>query len=167
MAKCTWFNAQYLRELSPDALLGAASPFLQSAGIDTGSNAHAAAAVHSVKEKVSLLSEIPAWVHYFFREDYPFEEEVITKLKAKTENKALLQAVLDHLPSISDWSESGFTIGIESVAAENKVKPGSILPLLRFSLSGQNRGPNVATIAHLIGQESTANRIRRVLTEVL
>jgi glutamyl-tRNA synthetase len=167
MAKCTWFNAQYLRELSPDALLGAASPFLQSAGIDTGSNAHAAAAVHSVKEKVSLLSEIPAWVHYFFREDYPFEEEVITKLKAKTENKALLQAVLDHLPSISDWSESGFTIGIESVAAENKVKPGSILPLLRFALSGQNRGPNVATIAHLIGQESTANRIRRVLTEVL
>ena len=167
MAKCTWFNAQYLRELSPESLLEAATPFLESAGISFAGHPNAAAAVHSVREKVSLLSELPSWVHYYFREDYPFEDDAVAKLRAKPENKALLQAVADHLPTLTEWTEASFTAAIESVAAAQKVKPGAILPLLRFALSGQTRGPNVATIAHLIGQPVTTQRIHRALAEVL
>jgi glutamyl-tRNA synthetase len=167
MTKCTWLNAQYLREMSPDALLAAASPFLKSAGIHVEAMPNAAAALQSVKEKVSLLTELPSWVHFFFREDYPFEDEVVAKLKAKPENKALLQGVADELPTVADWTEGGITAAIEQVAAKNSVKPGAILPLLRFALSGQARGPGVATIAHLVGQESTGRRIARACAEVL
>ena len=167
MTKCTWLNAQYLREMSPDALLAAAMPFLKSAGIDMASGPDAAAALQSVKEKVSLLTEFPGWVHFFFREDYPFEDDAVAKLKARPENKALLQAVADALPSISDWSESGIHAGIDQVAAAKNVKPGAIMPLLRFALSGQTRGPGVTAIAHLIGKESTARRIARASAEVL
>lgn len=167
MTKCTWFNAQYLREMSPDALLMAAAPFLKSAGIDLDSAPHAAAALQSVKEKVSLLTELPAWVHYFFREDYPFEDDAVAKLKAKPENKALLQGVADALPAIADWTEASVHTAIDQVAAANSVKPGAIMPLLRFALSGQTRGPGVTTIAHLIGKESTSRRIARACAEVL
>eukprot|EP01031_Cornospumella_fuschlensis_P010778 gene10778-13192_t len=92
MQKCIWFNAQYLRELSPEVLLAAARPFLEKSGLTGIDDAIAAAVVFSVKEKVSLLSEIPAWVHYFYKEDYAFEDDVMTKLKAKPENKGLLAA---------------------------------------------------------------------------
>jgi glutamyl-tRNA synthetase len=167
MQKCMWFNAQYLRELSPEALLAAARPFLVKAGLIISDDAVAAAAVFSVKEKVSLLSELPAWVHYFFREDYPFEDEVVTKLKAKPENGNLLRAAADTLSTQTEWTEASVQQAIEGAAKGASVKAGALMPLLRFALSGQSRGPGVTTIAHLIGKDSTVARIQRTLLEVL
>lgn len=163
MQKCSWFNAQYLRALSPEALFAAARPFLDEAGLKITDEAVAAAAVYSVKEKVSLLTEIPAWVHYFFREDYPYEDEVVTKLKAKPENPALLEAAMKAFAALPDWTELAVHTAIEEAAKGASVKPGALMPLLRFALSGQSRGPGVSTIAHLIGKESTVQRIQRTL----
>ncbi|MDZ4288098.1 MAG: glutamate--tRNA ligase family protein [Prosthecobacter sp.] len=163
MQKCTWFNAQYLRELSPEGLLAAARPFLQQAGLTWIDEAMAAAAIFSVKEKVSLLSEIPAWVHYFFREDYPFEEEVMAKLKAKPENSILLTAAREAFAAQSEWTEASVHTAVEEAAKVCAVKMGALMPLLRFALSGQSRGPGVATIAHLVGKDSTVRRIDRAL----
>lgn len=167
LQKCQWFNAQFLRALSPEALLNASLPFLTSAGLVIGDEAMAAAAVYSVKEKVSLLKEIPAWVHYFFREDYPFETDVMEKLKAKPENANLLKAAQTALGQAAEWSESSVHGAIEAAAKDAGVKTGALMPLLRAALSGQSRGPNVATIAHLVGQEITLRRIDRTLSEAL
>jgi glutamyl-tRNA synthetase len=163
MQKCSWFNAQYLRALSPEDLYKAARPFIDQAGLSIQDEAMAAAAVYSVKEKVSLLTEIPDWVHYFFREDYPYEDEVITKLKAKPENKTLLETAMATFAAFPDWTETAVHTGIEEAAKKAGVKPGALMPLLRFALSGQSRGPGVSTIAHLIGKESTVLRLQRTL----
>jgi len=163
MQKCAWFNAQYLRALSPEALLEAARPFLEQAGIVIQDEALAAAAVFNVKEKVSLLTEIPAWVHYFFREDYPYEDEVMAKLKAKPGNANLLQAAADAFAKPTEWTEGAVHAAVEETAQANGVKPGALMPLLRFALSGQSRGPGVTTIAHLVGRDSTLRRITQTL----
>ncbi len=167
LKKSLWFNAQYLRELSPDDLLKQARPFLTAKGLTWSDDAMAAAAVHSVREKVSLLAELPEWVHYFFREEYVFEEDVVTKLKAKPENASMLQAAATKLAAATEWSEQSLQEAVEAAAKELSVKPGAMMPLLRFALSGQSRGPGVTTIAHLIGREATQKRIARTLTEVL
>jgi glutamyl-tRNA synthetase len=129
--------------------------------------AAATAAVFSVKEKVSLLTEIPAWVHYFFREDYPFEADVTEKLKSKPENAALLRAAAAAFTTLTEWTEASVQTGVDEAAKANSVKPGALMPLLRAALSGQSRGPGVTTIAHLVGKDSTLRRIERTLTEVL
>ncbi|MBK8039264.1 MAG: glutamate--tRNA ligase [Verrucomicrobiaceae bacterium] len=167
LKKSLWFNAQYLRELSPDDLLKQARPFLTAKGLAWSDDAMAAAAVHSVREKVSLLAELPEWVHYFFREEYVFEADVVTKLKAKPENASMLQAAATKLAAASEWSEQSVHDAVEAAAKELNVKPGAMMPLLRFALSGQSRGPGVTTIAHLIGREATQKRIARTLTEVV
>lgn len=164
LAKCSWFNARYLRELSPEALLVEARPFLDQASIVIQDEAMAAAAVYSIKEKVSLLTEIPAWVHYFFREDYPFEADVVAKLQAKPENKTLLQTAHSTFEALTDWTETGIQLAIEESAKASAVKAGALMPLLRFALSGQSRGPGVNTIAHLIGKDQTLRRISQTLS---
>jgi glutamyl-tRNA synthetase len=161
MTKCTWLNAQYLRELSPEDLLDAAKPALRSAGIQFTDEAMAAKAVHSIREKVSLLTEIPAWVHYFFDDAYAFEEEVVTKLRAKPENDGLLQLASTALTSCADWTEHGIHSALEAAAKEAGVKVGALMPLLRFALTGQSRGPGVTTILELLGAERSAARITR------
>ena len=163
MAKCSWFNAQYLRELSPGALLAAARPFLDQAGLTITDEITAASAIFSVKEKVSLLTEIPSWVHYFFREDYPYEPDVMAKLLAKPENSILLKGAASVFAAIGEWTEAGAHTAIEDAAKIACVKPGALMPLLRFALSGQARGPGVATIVHLIGKAATLQRIERTV----
>ena len=164
LAKCSWFNAKYLRELSPEALLAESRPFLVEAGIVFEDEVMAAAAVYSIKEKVSLLNEIPAWVHYFFREDYPFEADVVAKLQAKPENKTLLLAAADSFENLVEWTEASIQQSIEDCAKDCSVKPGALMPLLRFALSGQSRGPGVNTIAHLIGKTKTLSRISHTVS---
>lgn len=167
LKKALWFNAQYLRDLSAAELLKHAVPFLAAKGLSWSNDAMAAAAVHSVREKVNLLSELPEWVHYFFRDDFDFEAEVVGKLKAKPDNAALLKAASEALAQSAEWGESSVHDAIEAAAKTLSVKPGAMMPLLRFALSGQSRGPGVTTIAHLIGKEKTLARIQRVLTDIL
>ncbi|GEP45015.1 glutamate--tRNA ligase [Brevifollis gellanilyticus] len=163
LQKCQWFNAQYLRALSPEALFAAARPFIEAKGYVIADEATATAAVYSVKEKVSLLTEIPAWVHYFFREDYPFEADVTEKLKAKPENASLLRAAAAAFTTATEWTEASVQTAIEEAAKGAGVKPGALMPLLRGALSGQLRGPGVNTIGHLVGKDSTLRRIERAL----
>jgi glutamyl-tRNA synthetase len=163
-AKLAWFNAQYLRELSPEALLAAAQPFLDQAGLATRDDASAAAAVHSIREKISLLTEVPEWVHYFFRDDFPYEPEPLAKLQAKPENRALLEAAATAFQKAADpWTEDTVQQAIAEAASTLNAKPGALMPLLRTALSGQSRGPGVSTIAHLLGRQRTLDRIQRVL----
>lgn len=162
-AKLNWLNAQYLRELTPDALLAAALPHLEKAGIDPAHIADPAAALHSVREKISRLSELPEWTRFFFTEDFAIEPDMAAKLTAKPENKALLQAAADAFAALADWTEDSVNGAIQQAAAASSVKPGALMPLLRATLSGQHRGPGVTTIAHLIGKEKTLARIERAL----
>lgn len=166
MQKCTWLNAQYLRELAPAQLLAAARPFLEREGLAVTDDAMTSAALQSVKEKVSLLAEMPSWVHYFLRDDYPFEEEVVAKIRAKAENPGLIEAAGQEMSKLADWSEASIQVAVEKAASTKGVKPGAILPLLRFALSGQSRGPGVTLIAKLLGKEKTTSRIARALREV-
>ncbi len=90
MAKCTWLNQQHLRDLGGSELVEHARPWLEKAGLSMGGTEHAASALESVKEKVSLASEFPGWCHFFFRDDFPIEEEAIAKLKANAQAPQLL-----------------------------------------------------------------------------
>ena len=165
--KCAWFNAHYLRDLAPDVLFEATAPFLEKANLDISDKALATAALQSVKEKVSLLKEFPEWVHYFFREDFPFEADVVTKFQSKPENRDLINALIGALKKPADWTEDSIHEAMKQVATDQGVKPGALMPLMRFSLSGQSRGPGVTTIAHLIGQNRAVARLQRAVDEIL
>lgn len=163
MTKCTWFNAQYLRELSPAALFAAAKPFLEKAGLAITEEALAERALQSVKEKVSLLAELPSWVHYFFKDDYAYEDEVVAKLKAKPENPTLLKELATDFAALTTWDEHAAHASVEATAKRLSVKPGALMPLLRFALTGQSRGPGVTAILDLLGKDKSVARIQRTV----
>jgi glutamyl-tRNA synthetase len=166
MKKCLWVNQQHLRDLSGAALVEHVRPWLKPLDIHITDEAYAARALESVKEKVSLASEFPEWVHFFFREDFPMEDEVMAKLKSNVSAPTLLLALGDALSQVAPWDETGINAAVNAVATAQKVKPGALMPLLRFSLSGQTRGPDVKVMMGVLGQERTLSRLRRT-TELL
>lgn len=162
MTKCTWVNQQHLRLLDDAALVAYARPWLEKAGITPSSDdAYIARTLNSVKEKVSLASEFPSWVHFFFTEDFAFEDEVMTKLKANAQAPKLLAALQTGLQAVTGWTEAGLGEAVTQVAATEGVKAGALMPLLRFSLSGQTRGPDVKVMMVVLGQERSLARLGR------
>jgi glutamyl-tRNA synthetase len=162
MTKCTWVNQQHLRLLDDAALVAYARPWLEKAGINPGNDeAYIARTLNSVKEKVSLASEFPSWVHFFFTEDFAFEDEVMTKLKANAQAPKLLAALQTGLQATSEWTEAGLGEAVTKVATTEGVKAGALMPLLRFSLSGQTRGPDVKVMMVVLGQERALARLGR------
>lgn len=162
MTKCTWVNQQHLRLLDDAALVAYARPWLEKAGINPGNDeAYTARTLNSVKEKVSLASEFPSWVHFFFTEDFAFEDEVMTKLKANAQAPKLLAALQTGLQATSEWTEAGLGEAVTKVATTEGVKAGALMPLLRFSLSGQTRGPDVKVMMVVLGQERALARLGR------
>jgi glutamyl/glutaminyl-tRNA synthetase len=159
MAKCVWFNQQHLRALGGEALVDHARPWLEKAGLVADDVTYASKALESVKEKVSLASEFPAWVHFYFRDDFPMEDEALAKLKANAQAAVLLQALGDALAKIPDWNQIAIGDAINAVAAEQKVKPGALMPLLRASLTGQMRGPDVKVMMEILGRDRVLPRI--------
>lgn len=162
MTKCTWVNQQHLRLLDDAALVAYARPWLEKAGIRPGNDdAYIARTLNSVKEKVSLASEFPSWVHFFFTEDFTFEDEVMSKLKANAQAPNLLAALQSGLQATGEWTEAGLGEAVTKVAATEGVKAGALMPLLRFSLSGQTRGPDVKVMMVALGQERSIARLGR------
>ena len=163
MAKCTWLNQQHLRKLDGAALLAHAKPALESAGLTLKLDGYAISAIDSVKEKVSLASEFPGWVHFFFRDDFPIEEDAAAKLKANAQAAVLLGALRDAFAQQPSWDEPTINETVNAVAAVQKVKPGALMPLLRASLSGQMRGPDVKLMMVVLGKEATLARLQRTV----
>ena len=164
MTKCIWLNQQHLRALGDEELLTYALPYLKKADLTVDDLSYASKVLACVKEKVSLASEFPEWVHFFFREDFPIDDEVKQKLAANAQAATLLAALRDGMAK-AEWSEEGIVAATAEVATSQKVKSGALMPLLRFSLSGQTRGPDVKVMMLLLGQERSLARIERLEKE--
>jgi glutamyl-tRNA synthetase len=163
MKKCLWLNQQHLRDLTGPALVEHARPWLEAHGVAVADVDFAAKTLETVKEKVSLAREFPEWVHFFFGEDFPIDGDAMAKLKANPQAASLLQALANALSRAETWNDEGITAVVNAVAAEQKLKPGALMPLLRFSLSGQTRGPDVKAMMDVLGKERVLSRLRRVV----
>lgn len=166
MAKCTWLNQQHLRALTGHPLLEHALPWMEKAGLKVGDRDLSFRALESVKEKVGLASEFPGWTHFYFRDDFPMEEEAQAKLRASAQASQLLEALGDALKNSAGWDEAAMTAAINVVAVEQKVKPGALMPLLRASLSGQMRGPDVKVMMEILGRDRVLDRISRAASTI-
>ena len=56
-------------------------PVMDAAGLPVGGfhNDYLDGVLASIKEKIKLLKDVPAWSAYFFTDDFPFDEEAVTK----------------------------------------------------------------------------------------
>jgi glutamyl-tRNA synthetase len=83
LAKCEWMNQQYILRMIPEDLAEAVEPWLRKAGIAFGTPAELVPVITLVRERLKRLSDAPAWVDYFFTEEYVFDPEAVEKVLRK------------------------------------------------------------------------------------
>ena len=71
LAKCTWLNGEYARELSDERFHALAPIALARAGIDTSKfpEDYVQAALETCKGKVRIFSELPAYGGFYFTDE--------------------------------------------------------------------------------------------------
>ena len=156
--KCKWVNQQHLQSVSVEDFILAARPFVLEAGLPVNDSYPAAAS--AVKEKVRLLSEVPAAIDFLLLDEYPQDAEAITKVRGNAAAKGLLATLAENLTALPEWSADAAKAALNDVAKAAGAKPGQLMFPLRVALSGRGHGPDIGDILTILGQDRSASRVR-------
>ena len=145
--KCRWVNQQHLLSLSDEDF------------VTTCQTKATSDMLLSIREKVSLLSEIPEAVDFYLNPDFPVDPQALEKVRGNEQAGVLLKALAGDFGKLTDWSLAKKTI--TSTAKAAGAKPGQLMFPLRIALSGKAGGPDLDAILQILGHEECLRRLAR------
>jgi glutamyl-tRNA synthetase len=157
--KARWFNQQYLMASSDEALAAAVKPWIAAKGYQA-SDEYLQAFCGLMKERVVVLSDFWDNGAYFFEDFSVYDDKTIGK-KWTTESRALFLPLLDRIDRVENFAASDLQASIEAFIAEQGLKFGDVLPILRVGLTGTMKGPAVFDLMALWGKTETRRRLLR------
>ncbi len=160
MQKMNWFNAEYVRRLSPEAYLEKAKPWLEK---ELGEGKFDLKRLcELLQSRTEYFAQLPEMVRFLGKmPEFSNDFYVNKKQKSTLESaKAALEAIVPVLEGISDWSEETLHDTVMAEIARLGLKNGQMLWPLRIAVSGQMNTPGGAfEIMYLLGKDETARRL--------
>ena len=159
--KLTYFNANYLRALTPEGFCKAAEPYIRQAVKNEAYSVPEIAAL--LQARCEKLTDIPEKVDFF--DALPdYDAAFYTNKKSKT-NRAvardMLEKVLPKLESLPEWTGEAIHDMLVSFAEELGVKNATLMWPLRIAVAGKLVTPGGAVeLCHILGREETVARVR-------
>ena len=158
--KLNWFNAEYIRKLSPEEYLEKATPWLEK--VLDPEKFDFKRLGELLQSRTEVFNQLPEMVG-FLKEMPQFGEELYTNKKQKTNPeiaKTALTFVRPVLEGIEDWTEENIHDRVMEAIPQTGMKNGQVLWPLRIAISGQMSTPGGAfEIAYLLGKEETLKRL--------
>lgn len=161
--KLEWMNGEKLRAASPEALLAAALPFLEAAGLGGAPRERLLRLIALEREKFKLLSDVPKRLDFFFSgaEQLAYAPEAVEKVLRKEGVDAVLAALESCLSGLNAWSEPELEKGIRALCEAKTIKTGKAFHPLRVAVSGRTEGPTLFGMLEILGKDETLKRLAR------
>ena len=161
LEKLTYFNAHYLRALSPEAFHQAALPYLRQAVKNPALSTQEIAGL--LQARCERLTGIPEKVDFF--DALPaYGVDLYTNKKSKTNpeiSRRMLEAALPALEGLSDWTPEAIHGALTSLAESLGVKNATLMWPVRIAVAGKAVTPGGAVeLCHILGREETLRRLR-------
>ena len=159
--KAKWFNAQYMHNLSDEALAVYMQPILKAHGIEV-SDEVAGKAAGIMKERMTLVTDMWDLTSFFFVAPTEYEEK-LAKKQWKGENPAMLTELRGVLESIDDFSKENTEAVVRAWIEAKGFALGQVMNTLRLALVGAGKGPGMFDVTEFIGKEECLKRIDTIL----
>ncbi|MDR0410722.1 MAG: glutamate--tRNA ligase [Treponema sp.] len=165
--KLDWFNGLYIRAKSNEELSELALPYCK--GLIKENTALFIDAMALIRERVSLLSEIPSKIAYLF-EDPPLPEpsEFFPRKASLAKTVELLElgrSLISIVCKKSDEeAEASFKEESAKAAASVGVKLGDLMMPLRVAITGARVSPPLLGSLRLLGEEKALARVKKCLS---
>lgn len=164
--KLRWFNAEYLRAMTPEQFCKTAAPYI----IQTVKKDLDIIKISSIlQQRVTVLTEIPETVR--FLEELPeYDAELFINKKSKTDldvSKTMLTYVIEKLEHISEWEHIQIHDALISLAEEKGVKNGTVMWPARIAAAGKSVTPGGAVeILDILGRDESLKRLKSGLAKL-
>ena len=159
--KLRYFNAAYIRAMSPEAFAQASEPFIRQAVKNPAINVGAVAAL--LQQRTEVLTEIPEKVDFF--DALPdYDAELFVHKKSKSDlasSRQMLEAVIPALEGLSDWTDEAILGVMTSLAESMQVKNAKLMWPVRIAAAGKAVTPGGAVeICLILGRDECLRRLR-------
>ena len=159
--KLTYFNAHYLREMSPEAFHAAALPYIRQAVQNPALSTEEIAGL--LQARCERLTDIPEKLDFF--DALPdYDAGLFTNKKSKTNpevSRRMLEAVLPALEGLADWTVDGIHDALIGLAESLEVKNATLMWPVRLGAAGKAVTPGGAVeICHILGKDECLRRLR-------
>jgi len=158
--KLNWFNAEYIKKLSPEAYLEHARPWLNKM-LDENKFDYKRLC-ELLQSRTEVFNQLPEMVD-FLAEMPEFDNELYTHKKMKTNPEVALDALTRIRPvleGLTEWTEEKLHDAVMNAITEFGMKNGQMLWPLRIAISGTMSTPGGAfEIAYLPGKEESMKRL--------
>lgn len=158
--KLTYFNAHYLREMSPEAFHAAALPYIRQAVQNPALSTEEIAGL--LQARCERLTDIPEKLDFF--DALPdYDAGLFTNKKSKTNpevSRRMLEAVLPALEGLADWTVDGIHDALIGLAESLEVKNATLMWPVRIAAAGKAVTPGGAVeICHILGKDECLRRL--------
>jgi glutamyl-tRNA synthetase len=160
LAKCDWFNAQYIQQMPLERYRELSLPWLVKAGI-SASPAQLDPVLALEKMKVIHFREVPDRVSFFFTEDYAYDPAAVDKTLRKPGAIERLGQLADAYAMLEIFDATTLEGRLKELAASLNVKPAEFIHPARVAVSGRSVGPSLYHMLEVLGQARTLARIDR------
>ena len=165
--KLKYFNAEYIRAMSPEAFATVAEPFIRQAVKNPAIDPAAIAAL--LQQRTEVLTDIPEKLDFFDAlPDYDASLFVHQKSKSSTESaKAVLEDIIPQFEALDSWKDEEL-LGIMNTLTERMgVKKSVVMWPVRIAAAGKAVTPGGAVeICRILGKEETLRRLRTGLQKL-
>ena len=162
--KLRWMNGKYIREvLSLEEVCDRLKPFLQSAGLEWGTDEYLCQVVTVMRPRFETLKEFVEKARYFFDEDYPFAPKAEKELRKGAETLRELKELLAGLP---DFAPERTEEAISAFAAARDLKLRKVMQPLRAAITGSLATPGMYELLEILGKERVMKRLERAFAHL-
>ncbi len=160
--KLRYFNAEYIRAMSPESFAAAAEPFIRQAVTSPDIDPAAIAAL--LQQRTEVLTDIPAKLDFF--DALPeYDTELYTNKKSKTDAAVsldMLQRTRPVLAASGEWTDEAIHAALTELAAALGVKNATLMWPLRIAVSGRAVTPGGAVeLCRILGRDRVLERMDR------
>ena len=165
--KLKYFNAHYIREMSPADFAKAAEPYIRQAVKNESYSVAKIAAI--LQNRCEKLTDIPEKLD-FFDELPEYDIECYTNKKSKTNAEvslSMLNAALPRLEALDTWNEDSIKDTLTRLAEELGCKNATVMWPVRIAASGRLVTPGgVVEICDILGKEETIARVKKGIAKL-
>ncbi|MFL6141743.1 MAG: glutamate--tRNA ligase [Labedaea sp.] len=168
LKKAEAINADHVRALPAAEFVDRVVPYLIAAG--TLPESPSAAQLETVRtiapliqERIVVLSEAPAMVHFLFvsENDFKPDEESVAKALGP-DSKPVVDASIAALDALPEWSASAIEDALKAALVDGLgLKPRKAFAPVRVAVTGRTVSPPLYESMELLGRERSLSRLRR------
>ncbi len=166
LEKCTWLNAEYMKEITPERFQELGRQALRRAGLDLSlfPETYVEAALATCLGKVRTFQELPVYAGFYFRDDFVYDAAAAAKHFVPA-NEKLVTIIREAFAEAEAFDASALESVLKTTAASLQLKVGALVHPTRLAVTGATAGPSLYHLLEVLGREKVLARLDRALAD--